>query len=81
MSGSCVAAQKNGLERALALKEKHYGPNHLEVALALMNLSNAYCELGNFKLQRKVLERALSIQEQVYGWDHREVATTLNHLG
>ncbi|MDR2978186.1 MAG: tetratricopeptide repeat protein [Rickettsiales bacterium] len=33
--------QKELLERALAIQEKHYGPGHFEVAITLANLGNA----------------------------------------
>ena len=34
------------LERALAIDEREYGPEHREVAKTLVNLGNAYGDLG-----------------------------------
>eukprot|EP00971_Amphidinium_carterae_P301567 5991497-Amphidinium_carterae.1 len=38
--------QRDLLERALQIKELHYGPDHPEVAKTLTNLGNAYGALG-----------------------------------
>ena len=54
------------LERALKIKEAHYGPDHPEVAKTLANLGNAYGELGDAAKSRHMLERALRIFES-YG--------------
>jgi len=74
------AAQAAG-ERALAIKEAVYGPDHPEVAGTLGNLGNVLEELGELAAARAVLERALTIFEGVYGPDHPEVAGTLGNLG
>jgi tetratricopeptide (TPR) repeat protein len=69
------------LERALAIKERHYGLDHPEVAMTLTNLGNAYGALGDTKKKRELLERALAIEERHYGLDHPDVAITLTNLG
>ena len=56
--------QKELLERALAIQEKHYGPDHFEVAITLVNLGNAYGDLGDPQKQKELLERALPIFER-----------------
>ena len=58
------------LERALAIKERAYGSDHPEVALALANLGLAYGNLGDQAKARDMLERALAIFESAYGPDH-----------
>eukprot|EP00971_Amphidinium_carterae_P016706 329791-Amphidinium_carterae.1 len=68
-------------ERALRIKEAHYGPDHIEVAQTLNDLGNAYGRLGDAKKTRDYLERALRIQEAQYGVDLPNVAKTLNNLG
>ena len=69
------------LERALAIKERMYGPDHAEVAVSLTNLGNAYGDLGDANKMRDLLERALAIHEHTYGSDHSKVASTLVNLG
>ena len=73
--------KKEYLERALFIKEKHYGRDHVEVAKTLVNLGNAYGALGNAHKQKEYLERALEIQEKHYGPAHVQVAKTLTNLG
>ncbi|MDG7055408.1 MAG: tetratricopeptide repeat protein [Wolbachia endosymbiont of Menacanthus eurysternus] len=73
--------RKELLERALAIQEKYYGPDHLEVAGTLINLGVVYGDLGNPKKQKKLLARTLVIQKKRYSSDHFEVAITLANLG
>eukprot|EP00971_Amphidinium_carterae_P276034 5477545-Amphidinium_carterae.1 len=47
----------------------------------LMNLGNAYGQLGDASKKRDYLERALRIEEAHYSPDHPEVAITLTNLG
>ena len=47
----------------------------------LLNLANAYGDLGDVNQKRDLLERALEIQETHYGKDHYEVAAVLTSLG
>ncbi|MCE3238957.1 MAG: symbB [Gammaproteobacteria bacterium] len=68
-------------ERALKIFEAYYGREHYQVASTLMNLGNAYGELGKTARQRDLLERALIIQEAHYGREHYQVASTLMNLG
>jgi Tfp pilus assembly protein PilF len=69
------------LERALAIKEAAYGPNHPEVAIALINLGIVQRDLGELPAARTTLERALAIKETAYGPNHPEVAIALTNLG
>jgi tetratricopeptide (TPR) repeat protein len=69
------------LERALAIKEAVYGPDHPSVAVTLTNLGNAYQELGDRPRAIQLYERALAIDEAGYGPDHPNVAVTLINLG
>ncbi|WCR53664.1 MAG: hypothetical protein PG981_000686 [Wolbachia endosymbiont of Ctenocephalides orientis wCori] len=52
------------LEKALVIKERHYGPDHFEVAKTLANLGTAYGDLGNHNKQKELLERAIPIFEK-----------------
>ena len=76
-----AAKKKELLERALAIEEAAYGPDHPEVAITLTNLGNAYGDLGDAAKQKELLERALAIKEAAYGPDHTAVAITLTNLG
>jgi tetratricopeptide (TPR) repeat protein len=69
------------LERALAIKERHYGPDHPQVATTLISLGNAYGSLADTQKSRELLERALAINERHYGPDHPNVAVILTNLG
>ncbi len=68
------------LERALAIQEKHYSSDHPEVAKLLVNLGNAYGDLGDHKKKKELLERALPIFEKHYGPDHFKVVKSLAGL-
>ncbi|PJD93348.1 MAG: hypothetical protein CK424_02900 [Legionella sp.] len=69
------------LERALIIKEKHYGSEHAEVAITLSNLATAYGNLGNAQQAKTLLERALPILTRHYGPEHSEVGLALMCLG
>ena len=65
-----TARKKALLERALAIKERHYGPEHPEVAITLFNLGIAYGDLGDTARKKALLERALVIFEHAFGREH-----------
>ena len=67
-------------ERALAIFEVAYGPDHPSVAIRLNNLAGALRELGHPGQARPLFERALAIAEAVYGPDHPSVAIRLTNL-
>ena len=73
--GSCA------YERALAIQEREFGPDHRELAATLGNLGGVWGDLGQPGKARELYERALAIQEREFGPDHPEVATTLGNLG
>ena len=72
---------QQSLQKALQVKELHYGKEHPEVARTLVNLGNAYGALGDAKQRKELLERALVIIERHYGKEHPQVAITLVNLG
>ena len=76
-----LSAARAILERALAMKEAAYGPDHPEVARTLTNLGIVQQQLGELLAARATLERALAIDEVAYGPDDPEVARTLTNLG
>ena len=68
------------LERALAIKERAYGPLHPRVAGTLNVLGNVLHAQEDRQGARLMYERALAIYRQGYGDDHPRVATPLNNL-
>ena len=67
-------------ERALAIDEAAYGPDHPDVATDLNNLAQILQDLGQPEGARPLQERALAIDEAAYGPDHPTVARDLNNL-
>jgi tetratricopeptide (TPR) repeat protein len=76
-----LAEARRCQERALRLKEKAYGPEHLEVAITLGNLGRVLRDLGELAEARRCQERALRIDERLFGTDHPYPAITLWRLG
>jgi tetratricopeptide (TPR) repeat protein len=68
-------------ERALAIDERVYGPDHPEVATSVNNLGSVLRDLGDLAGARVAFERALAIDERAYGPDHPNVARDVNNLG
>jgi tetratricopeptide (TPR) repeat protein len=75
------ATARELLQRALAINEAVYGPEHPEIAITLTNLGNVQQQLGEFEAARASQQRALAINEAVYGPEHPEIAITLTNLG
>jgi tetratricopeptide (TPR) repeat protein len=71
---------RRGFERALAIAEAAYGPDHPDVATNVGNLASVLRELGDLAEARRGFERALSIAEAAYGPDHPTVAAGVNNL-
>ena len=67
-------------EKALLLKEKHYGKDHPEISKAHVNLGNVWEELGGYEKQRDLFTRALEITEKHYGSSHPETGKVLSDL-
>jgi hypothetical protein len=64
----------------LAIAERSYGPDHPEVATALINLALLLQDTHRLAEAEPLFRRALAIAEQSYGPDHPVVATALNNL-
>jgi tetratricopeptide (TPR) repeat protein len=67
-------------ERALALAEAAFGPEHEVTALRLNNLAVLVHEQGDLDGARRLHERALAIREARLGADHPDTATSLDNL-
>jgi hypothetical protein len=68
------------LERALAIAEATYGPDHADVAAHLNELALTLRDLGDLEGARPLQDRALAIAEATYGPDHPDVAAHVNNL-
>jgi CHAT domain-containing protein len=66
--------------RLLTVKEKIYGPEHLEVATSLDSLALMYMIQGRYAEAEPLYQRALATRKKVLGSDHLEVAMSLNNL-
>jgi tetratricopeptide (TPR) repeat protein len=67
-------------ERAVAIAEIAYGPDHPEVALYLNNFAELLRDLGDSAGARTLNERALAMDEATFGSDHPKIAARLNNL-
>jgi CHAT domain-containing protein/Tfp pilus assembly protein PilF len=68
-------------ERALAIREKALGAEHLAVAQSLNSLAILYEAKGNYGRAEPLYQRTLTLREKLQGAEHPEVATALNNLG
>jgi tetratricopeptide (TPR) repeat protein len=71
---------RSWFERALAISEKTYGPEHLNVAASLSNLAGVLLHAQEAAQAQPLQRRALAIYEKTYGLDHRYVAICLSNL-
>ncbi|MBI1785763.1 tetratricopeptide repeat protein [Candidatus Sumerlaeota bacterium] len=69
------------LERALGIRQKLFGPNHLKVAETLSHLANNLAEWNRVREAFQYYERALKIRLQEQGQDDQDVAQVYNDLG
>ena len=67
-------------ERALAIREKVLGKEHLDTATSLNNLAELYRNMGSYDKAEPLLKRSLAIREKVLGSQHPDTATSLNNL-
>ena len=67
-------------ERALEIREKSLGPEHIEVAAALNNIAAIYSAQGDYAQAEPLYQRVLTIREKALGPEHPDVARSLNNL-
>ena len=67
-------------ERALAIRERVFGPDHVETAGTLNDFSILLGNQGHLAEARAMAERVLTIREKALGPDHWLTATGLNNL-
>jgi tetratricopeptide (TPR) repeat protein len=68
-------------ERALRIKEKAFGVDHINTANTMNNLGFTYHSQGKYEEAISQYERALRIYEKAFGVDHIDSANTINNLG
>jgi CHAT domain-containing protein len=73
-------AAKTQLDRALEIRERLLGPEHLGTATTLFDLGRLYVDSGRYGEARMVLERALRVRERLVGPEHATVGATLRAL-
>jgi serine/threonine-protein kinase len=72
---------RDQLTRALAIIEKHRGPDHPDVAEAALDLGRVLADLGRLPEATEQLTRAVATYERAFGPDHPDLATALIQLG
>jgi CHAT domain-containing protein/tetratricopeptide (TPR) repeat protein len=67
--------------RALAARERALGPDHPDVARALVELGRMLVDAGDLASPEPLFRRALAARERVLGPDHLDVADSAQALG
>jgi tetratricopeptide (TPR) repeat protein len=66
--------------RAIEVSERAYGPYHLSVADALINLAEHNLLRRDFARAENLFRRTLAIREELFGKDHVDTAITYSRL-
>lgn len=69
------------LQRALYIRERLLGPEHLDVAESLHSLGWLYAEQSRYREAEPFFQRVLSIREHLLGPEHLDVAESFHRLG
>jgi tetratricopeptide (TPR) repeat protein len=67
--------------KALAIWERIYGPDHPRVALSYNNIGVVYYHQGDYPQALEYYHKSLAIWERVYGIDHPSVANSCDDIG
>ena len=68
-------------ERALAIRERRLGSEHLDTATSLHGLGGLLGDQGDLSAATRCNERALAIRERVLGPDHPDTVEVLHDMG
>jgi tetratricopeptide (TPR) repeat protein len=79
-SASRSSASEAALKRDISAAETRLGPNHPDVAKAVIDLANLYQSEGRYREAEALYNQALAIRQGAFGPRHPEVAQTLNDL-
>ena len=67
-------------DRLVKIKEKIFGPDHVEVAASLNGMGLILLDIGNYQGAASAHRRALAIREKALGPEHGDVALSLHNL-
>ena len=67
-------------KRALAIREKTFGPEHIEVAISLMTLAQVYYVQGQYARAEPLYKRNIAIREKVQDPNHTDLIISLENL-
>lgn len=67
-------------ERALEIRLRLFGPEHLQTAVSFHNLANVYQRQGRYSEAAGLCVRALAIRERELSSRHIDVTASLNNL-
>ena len=67
-------------EQALALRRRHAGPRHPEVARSLDDLASIELGRGDVEAAERLYREALTLRRELFAESHAEIATSLNYL-
>jgi tetratricopeptide (TPR) repeat protein len=67
-------------QQLLTTREKAFGPNHPNVAVAVDILAGVYTNQGRYTDAEPLYKRALAIAEKAFGPDNPDVATVMTDL-
>jgi CHAT domain-containing protein len=67
-------------ERALAIREKEFGPNSRFMSVSLTKLGLLYRQWNHYANAESFFQRALAVQKKILSPDHPEYAASLNNL-
>jgi tetratricopeptide (TPR) repeat protein len=71
---------ESAYRQALALRQKHLGPQHPDIALSLNNLAVLYEAMGRYEAAELLYQQALEIWQTELGDRNPETANSLNNL-
>jgi CHAT domain-containing protein/tetratricopeptide (TPR) repeat protein len=74
------AQAENLYRQSLAIRERSFGPDHLDVAVGLNNLAALLWGATRYADAERLFRRSLAIRVQALGPDNLSVATALNNL-
>jgi tetratricopeptide (TPR) repeat protein len=69
------------LERAVAIRQRVLGDDHLDTAQSLHNLGVIFHEQGQYEAAQRSYTQALAIRQRLLGDDHPDTAASFNNLG
>ena len=67
--------------RAIEIREKKLGSNHVDVATSYNNIGVVYHRMGELEKAKNYYLRAMEIRKKQLGSNHAHVATSYNNIG